>query len=492
MTASRHVPHQGTQGPGSADPSSGPAEPGLPGGAGSGSGSAQSLTDARQATAARDRGGGPHDSALLAALLDGMDVALCAFDTEGVVTHWNHEAEKVLGWTAEEAIGHRLTGWAVRQADAEGIQERLREAMASGHRRVHELPLVTKDGRRVLIRAQSAPVRAADGRPTGVYWAFSEVNAQIELERSIAVSEALFNDAPWGVVLVDADLRITVVNAVAARCLRIGGESFLGRPLAQLFRDGVEELEAAVQHVLGEGTPQAPVELWISLRDAGTVNRFCVRSTFLKLGSPLGEEPVPLGVAWLFQDITDAKRSEQEASRLRFHNSQLRRASRVAAECEDPMEAATSYLDFALAGFADHAIIDLWAGEGRLVRVAAAPDDKGVGVTGSGVGLAGIPVGYQESHPALQAVQRTGSVRATAERLAATGGEVREWAAERRWPEDAVHGLCSVLRSRGRTVGVLTFLRGQARRPFDHADAAYAEDVAVRVAAALDLAQQLR
>ncbi|WP_237276865.1 PAS domain-containing protein, partial [Streptomyces caniscabiei] len=44
-------------------------------------------------------------SDLLAALLDGMDAALCAFDVDGVVTHWNREAERILGAPAEDAFG---------------------------------------------------------------------------------------------------------------------------------------------------------------------------------------------------------------------------------------------------------------------------------------------------------------------------------------------------------------------------------------------------
>lgn len=44
---------------------------------------------------------------LLAALLDGMDAALCAFDSDGVITHWNREAERILGWTAAEAVGRK-------------------------------------------------------------------------------------------------------------------------------------------------------------------------------------------------------------------------------------------------------------------------------------------------------------------------------------------------------------------------------------------------
>lgn len=47
---------------------------------------------------------GSGGSDLLAALLDGMDAALCAFDADGVVTHWNREAERILGWSAAEAV----------------------------------------------------------------------------------------------------------------------------------------------------------------------------------------------------------------------------------------------------------------------------------------------------------------------------------------------------------------------------------------------------
>ncbi len=150
------------------------------------------------------------------------------------------------------------------------------------------------------------------------------------------------------------------------------------------------------------------------------------------------------------------------------------------------MEAAALYMDFALAGFADHALIDVLPeprpvpeGPIRLVRAATTP----AGAPGQGplpVG-GGIPVPYMDGHPALQAVERCGSVRAVADR---TEG----WAAARKWPDGTRHALSTALRSRGRTVGVVTFLRGGSRRAFDRADAVYAEDIACRVAAAVDLA----
>ena len=434
-------------------------------------------------------------SDLLAALLDGMDAALCAFDADGVLTHWNREAERILGWSAEEAVGRRgLAGWAVRTADAEEVEGRLLSVMHAPGRQVHEFALLTKDGGRVLVRTQSAAVRGPDGKPAGVYCAFSEVHAQIDLERSIALSEALFEDASWGVVLVDVDLRPAVVNAHAARALGTGRTSVLGRPLGELLSQGVEELEGALQHVLAEGAPPAPAEVWVSVRASEGEKRRCWRSGFLRLASPLAEEPVPLGVGWLFQDVTEAKHAEQEASLLRFRMQQLHRASRAAAECEDPAEAATVHLDFALAGFADHAVIDRVVGgaltdtqaEGpvRLVRVAATP--SGAPGPSKLAGLAGLPVRYTEGHPALQCVERVGALRASAG--TASPEAAREWALARQWPPDAVHALCAVLRSRGRTLGVVTFLRGAGRSAFERSDAMYAEDVAVRIATALDLA----
>ncbi|MFF1694742.1 PAS domain-containing protein [Streptomyces sp. NPDC058257] len=439
---------------------------------------------------------GPGGAELLAALLDGMDAALCAFDADGVVTHWNREAERILGWSAAEAVGRQgFAGWAVRTADAEEVEGRLLSAMDAHGRQVHEFALLTKDGGRVLVRTQSAAVRGGDGKPAGVYCAFSEVHAQIDLERSIALSEALLENASWGVVLVDADLRPAVANEHAAQALGMGRTALLGRPLGELLGQGVEELESALSHVLAEGAPPAPAEMWVSVRatESGEPERRCWRSGFLRLASPLAEEPVPLGVGWLFLDVTEAKQTEQEAAQLRFRSQQLHRASRAAGECEDPTEAATVQLDFALAGFADHALIDLVASRTaaeepvRLVRVAATP----AGAPGPclPVAKAGLPVRYLEGHPAPQCVDRMGSVRASAG--TAPPERAREWAAARQWPEDSVHALCTVLRSRGRTLGVVTFLRGASRTQFERADAAYAESVSARVAASLDLADVL-
>ncbi|MER7514963.1 PAS domain-containing protein [Streptomyces sp. NPDC126499] len=421
---------------------------------------------------------------LLAALLDGMDAALCALDASGTVTHWNREAERILGWSAREAVGRRgFDGWAARSADAEEILERLLRAMAVPGRQVHEFPLLRKDGGRILVRTQTAGVRGADGQPAGVYCAFSEVHVQIDLERSLGLSEALLADAAWGVILVDVDLRPAVVNGYAARALGTSRGSLLGRPLGELVTQGVEELEGALRHVLAAGSPPAPADVWVTLRGARGERRRCWRCGFVRLASPLAEEPepVPLGVGWLFQDVTEARLAEQDADRLRFRWSQLHRASVAAAECEDPLRAAAVLLDFALAGFADHVLVDRTAPGDRLVRALASPGGAPGPV--APVAAGGIPLRYAPTHPALQSLARQGPTRTSA------APHTPRWAADRLWPADTAHALCVPLRTRARTVGIATFLRSPSRPAFEREDAEYAETVAGRVAAALEGAQ---
>jgi PAS domain-containing protein len=509
-------------------------------------------------------GSGISDPLLLASLLGGMDAALFAVDRDGRVTHWNDEAERLLGWTRAEAVGRPgLGGWVVRETDAADVHARLLAVAftpaaapadedgsaagqdpppAPGTRQVQEFPLLTKDGNRLLVRAQTAAVRDREGRAAGAYCAFSEVHAQLDLERRIALSDGLLADSSWAVLLVDADLRTVAVNEPATRALAVSPVDMLGEPLAEFFGSGLEELESALEHTLAGNAPADPVELWVTLHEDGSHEdehgdargglpggrRRCWLSGFLPLGSPLATEPSPLGVAWVFQDVTRSRRQAQETARQRFRDSQLSRAARAAAECEEPLDAAGLYLDFALAGFAEHALLDVLepvpgrpAGGGqdghpvpagplgapgalgaRLVRITETP-----GPVGGAAATAGIPVCYRKGHPALEALERGVPVRATggvpfpypaaaeSSRSAASPSAGQgapqpgpPWAVAHKWPREAVHALCVALRSRGRSLGVVTFLRGPGRRGFDRTDAAYAEDVALRIAAAVDLA----
>ncbi|WP_245880632.1 PAS domain-containing protein [Streptomyces zhaozhouensis] len=440
------------------------------------------------------------DRGLLASLLDGMEAAFFALDTTGTVTHWNQRATRLLGWTAEQAVGRAgLGGWLVREADAAEVRRQLLEVARAAPerqgggagRRTREFPFLHADGARTLMRATVTPVRDEEGRPQGVYCAFGEALAQLDLERHLALSDALLGDAPFGALLADPDLRTVAVNGRAAHALGVSPVDMLGEPLAEFVGAGLDELESALEHTLAGQPPREPVELWLTLREGENEGggplgegpperRRCLVSGFVPLGSPVVGDPVPLGVAWIFQDATHAKRAGQGAARQRFRDSQLSRASRAAAECPDPMDAAVLHLHYALPGFAEHALLDTAGEAGGLVRIAESPGSLAGRSTARG-----LAVRYRAGHPALQAVDCGVPVRAT-------GGVSRSsWARDHRWPVDAEHALCVPLRSRGRVLGALTFLRGGGRRAFDRLDAGYGEEVALRVAAALDLARVL-
>lgn len=119
------------------------------------------------------------------------------------------------------------------------------------------------------------------------------------------------------------------------------------------------------------------------------------------------------------------------------------------------------------------------AGE-ALIPTAATPTDA----PGPCLLVAGgsFPARYGPGHPAFQTLDRIAPVRVSA------GGAGTSWAAERQWPRQVAHALCVALRSRGRTLGVVTFLRTADRPAFEREDAAHAESAAVRVASAVDLA----
>ena len=104
---------------------------------------------------------------LLADLADGVVIA----DTAGVITYWNGSAERIFGWTADEAIGQTLDLL---------VPERQRGAHWSGYQRVmrtgqtkygHDLlrvPSCHRDGQRRSITFTVTLVRNTDNKIQGI------------------------------------------------------------------------------------------------------------------------------------------------------------------------------------------------------------------------------------------------------------------------------------------------------------------------------------
>ncbi|GAB4234655.1 MAG: hypothetical protein OHK0028_10920 [Deltaproteobacteria bacterium] len=99
-------------------------------------------------------------------LVDTSPLAVVAYDPDGVVTLWNPAAEKIFGWTAEEAIGARLPFvQAEKQEEFRALCARALRGEAFTERELHRR---RADGSPIVVRASISPLRRADGSIRGI------------------------------------------------------------------------------------------------------------------------------------------------------------------------------------------------------------------------------------------------------------------------------------------------------------------------------------
>jgi PAS domain S-box-containing protein len=104
----------------------------------------------------------PYLSAILDAALD----AVISMDEAGRVTFWNPQAERIFGWTAEEARGRTVAELIIPAADREAHRQGLQRFRATGEgpilsRRI-EVTGVRRDGQRLPVELTVTPVREGE------------------------------------------------------------------------------------------------------------------------------------------------------------------------------------------------------------------------------------------------------------------------------------------------------------------------------------------
>ena len=99
-------------------------------------------------------------------LASALPGAVIAVDLTGAVVHWSAGAERLYGWTAEEALGR-----SIRDLLLAGSDERADEvatAMRGGATWSGEFACRHRDGRRLVVNVSNAPVLDRDGRVVAV------------------------------------------------------------------------------------------------------------------------------------------------------------------------------------------------------------------------------------------------------------------------------------------------------------------------------------
>jgi PAS domain S-box-containing protein len=155
----------------------------------------------------------------LAAIVESSEDAIVSKDLNGVVSTWNQGAEKLFGYTAEEAIGQPITALVIPQ-DRLNEEPEILQRIRRGERVEHfETVRRRKDGGLIDISLTISPIRDPQGRIIGASKIARDVTEKRFAERMLRDSERRLQDLlsaiPAAIYTTDAQGHITYYNEAA-------------------------------------------------------------------------------------------------------------------------------------------------------------------------------------------------------------------------------------------------------------------------------------
>jgi len=129
-----------------------------------------------------------HDTLDLPSLVQAAGDAIIAAGTDGKILLWNPAAERMFGFTAEEALGHALEliiPERLRTRHWEGYQRVMRTGQTHYGTEVLRVPARHKDGRALSIAFTVALLHAGDGGIQAIAAIIRDETARWEEERAL-------------------------------------------------------------------------------------------------------------------------------------------------------------------------------------------------------------------------------------------------------------------------------------------------------------------
>jgi len=270
-------------------------------------------------------------SRLLASIVESSDDAIITKDLNGIITSWNKGAERIFGYSAEEAIGKPISMIAApgRADEMSGILERIKKGERVDH---YETVRRAKNGALVNISLTVSPLRGEDGHFTGASKIARDITQQVraaeklaELHEALKKSEAETRRArDWflttlssigdAVIATDADGRVTFLNTVGQALTGWAQDDAAGHRLDEVFVIQNEETGAIVEN------PVTKV-----MREEVVVGLANHTKLIAKDGRevPIDDSAAPIrdadgkiaGIVLVFRDVTERKEAEKELRR---------------------------------------------------------------------------------------------------------------------------------------------------------------------------------
>ena len=189
-----------------------------------------------------------HPADVLRALLDASPSGIIAFDQSGRIRLWSRGAERIFGWTEEEAAG-----------DSPPMELQLLSLNQAGK----TVRLRRKGGDWVYIEVRLAPWHDSEGNARGMLAILDDISAREEMERKVfelkeqeqearieVKSERRFRElleaAPDAIIEIDQDGRIVLLNRVTEKMFGYARAQLLGQTVELLIPEA--QRSAHVHH----------------------------------------------------------------------------------------------------------------------------------------------------------------------------------------------------------------------------------------------------
>ena len=216
------------------------------------------------------------EKARLAAFIETSHDAVIAHALDGTITDWNAAAERLFGYSPEEALGRSVFDLIVPAAHADEVKaalDRLRAGSSVPHYRTMR---TTREGKPLHVLMSISAIRSPDGTLIGAVKMAHSIEAEVEAERrtaeltalleqkyldrtaelevSNALQTAILNHASACMIATDEEGRIIAFNPAAEQLLGYPSQDTIGRPVEALFYAAGEPADLADA---GQANPSA-------------------------------------------------------------------------------------------------------------------------------------------------------------------------------------------------------------------------------------------
>ena len=262
---------------------------------------------------AGDGSGRPEDALsgrLLRAVLESAQEAVLCADSERRVLTWNAAAERLFGYRVHEIVGRSidiLVPPRHLKAHQEGFARALRGGMLSSPREPIEISALSKEGREFPVTIRLSMV--GKNKSAICVASIHDLSEKKKLEdagRELTQRlHILFETAPIGIVILDPDGKVAMLNPHAESMFGWSSEEQIGKLPLQLPPSEGDFFRRHLSAILSGETPP-PVEVPCLRRDGSVI--FCTLSA-AAMRSAQGKIA---GVIALLLDVTERREAEEK------------------------------------------------------------------------------------------------------------------------------------------------------------------------------------